>query len=347
MLLFLALLAAPATPADAPQDPGAPLLVADVQHASFGEEYQFGSARHVFVFRNDGDHPVTIREAQTRTGGIDARISFERGAVRPGASAAVTVEQPLGDRLGLVSFRYRITTDGPSDPPVRFSLSGFVQSAYLPERTFVEMGTIDPRAGASQAFDLASDEAPRLQLLGVLDAPPGVTVEVVGPSGEADEGLRLRLRVAPSARSGLLGGKVRLATNVAHQPRYELAFRAALYAEVVPSVVPLDFGGAVAGSAVVRTFELRSRSGGEVRVERIRDGAGLLTLSAEPCDEAAASCVRVRASLAPSAGAAPGSRSGEVIAELAGGTTVAVPWSAMLFVEGSEVRVLGGPGVEP
>ncbi|MBK9965704.1 MAG: DUF1573 domain-containing protein [Holophagales bacterium] len=341
LLLVLAGPPARSGPPPAPPAAIAPRLLPDEAHASFGESYQGSTVTHTFYLHNEGMKPVTIRRVETRSGGAGARFTTTPSTVPPGGAAALKVEQPLGDRLGKVTFRYRVTTDGPDDPPVRISLEGFVQSAYSPERLVVDLGSVDPRTGGSALVDLASDETGRLEIQKLETSSPELLVETVGRSGEADEGVSLRVRLGPGAPIGPYARRVRLTTNVANQPVLEGIVTGSVYGDVVPSPVPLSFGGGRPGAILAESFELRHRKGAGFRVVQLLDFTGGLAFGLGPCGaEGIPGCVRVNASFVSER---PGTFGGELVVELEEGETLLVPWSATVFPEGTDLRVIGAP----
>lgn len=259
--------------------PGA-LAFTEDPHQSFPDSYQHAVVERVFVAENRGSHPVTVEQALAVRG--SAELTAESAVIAPGEQVRVRVRQPLGNELGQTAFRYALVTDEPGVSRYRFSLSGFVQSAYDPERPLFDLGFVDRDRGARSSVELFSREVDRLELLGVTIGCSPVRLEAAR-SGIAGEGLLLTAILEPGASLGTLSGTATLTTNVASQPTVEIPLVAQVFGDLVPSGHPIELGLVRVGEHLTRDVTLRSRSGRPFSIDRVEDLGGFLTTDAAPC----------------------------------------------------------------
>jgi hypothetical protein len=254
---------------DAPhrQAARAEALEFDEVHARFADRWQHDTVEHVWRFENKS--PAAVRVVETVVVSGTAEIAAEPLTVPPGGTGRVTVRQALGDRLGESAFRYAIVTDEAGGARYRFTLSGFVQSAYDPESPALDFGFVDRTTGGTAEFELFSREVDRVVVTGVEGAPAWLAVTEPGRAGVAGEGAVVLGSLAPGAPEGYVSGTVTLKTNVAHQPEINLSWRAIVAGDVVPTENPLDLG--IADIGVERQTELRllSRSGRPFSIARL------------------------------------------------------------------------------
>jgi hypothetical protein len=252
---------------DAGSEPaGSRLVFPGGRSAGFGEIYQHTAVSHRFTFENRSDVPVRI--LGTTVVLESGRIEVEPELVPPGGRGEARIEQPVGDRLGEVTFRFGLRTDDPALPGPKLTLGGFVQSAYDPEVGRVELGQLDRSLGATAAFELASREADRLGPVTIAEGPSWLRLT---PRGESDGGQRLELEitVAPGAPLGFHVERLLLRTGVPHQPDYVLEVRTAIYGDVVPSEAPIDLGLLRQAWPFEKEITLRSRSGAAVEIAAV------------------------------------------------------------------------------
>ncbi|HET9768294.1 MAG TPA: hypothetical protein VFS60_15680, partial [Thermoanaerobaculia bacterium] len=257
--LALVALGAVSSPATAAANGG---LVFESTRVSFGDVYQFAVAEALFTAVNRSSRPLSIGEIEAVSLAGEARASKTR--LLPGERLEVAVRQPIGDKLGLTTFRFKVKTDDPATPEIRLSLSGFVQSAYEPETLRVDLGTVDRSRGAAGEVTVATREAASLALVKTDEAPSWLRV-AAGESGDP-AALRLAVTAAPGAPLGLQEVRVLLRTDLASQPQLQLRVVAAVFGDFVPSPPHLDLGLARLGSSVGGDVEIRSRSGQRVSI---------------------------------------------------------------------------------
>lgn len=287
LLLQLALPAIPATADERPEKapgvvtdvPGALVFVED-QHQEFADSYQFAVIDHEFTAVNRGPQPVVIERALAVRD--DASVVAEPTVVAPGAAVRIRVRQPLAASLGRAAFRYALITDEPGVSRYRFSLSGFVQSAYDPERSVFDFGMVDRDLGARATIEVASREVDSLELLAATTDGAPIRVET-SPTGVMGEALILTAILEPGAPLGTLAGTITLTTTVGHQPTLEIPFSAQIFGDLVPSEHPITFGLVRVSDHVTKDITLTSRSGRAFTIEAIDGGGGPVTTDAAPC----------------------------------------------------------------
>jgi hypothetical protein len=267
-------------------------LVIDGPRARFDDAYQATSVTHRFPFRNRGAKPVVIEQALALAPGGTVEVSPR--VVPAGGEGAIVVRQSLVDVLGLVTFRYALVTDEPGVSRYRLLLSGFVQSAYEPERAFLDLGGLECSAGGAASFELFSREVERLEVVDISGVPDGVRVRITERAGDAEEGVRIRVELAGAGMLGTRTGRFQIRTNVPQQPTFDVGFRANVFCDLVPTESPVVFGLANEGQEMTRTVELVSRSGRPVKIDRAEDPTQVVRAALAPCGEERPSCVGLR-----------------------------------------------------
>lgn len=332
-----------ATPA---QEARSGLLVLAEPHAQFGDRYQFETVAWSFAITNSGAVPVRITQAIALDG--TGEVSVQPEWIAPGAGARIEVSQPLADHLGAVAFRYAILTDEPATPRSRFTLSGFVQSAYDPERPRLDFGNLDRAHGGKAQATLASREVERLRIEGVEGAPAFLQVSWSDPGGEGDAPAHLAATLKPEAPQGLLTGTLHLRTNVPHQPLVPVQFVAQVFADVVPQENPLRLGAIRIGESGTKRVRLVSRSERAFRITGVTDSAGPaspLAVTVRTCDGAPApsACHELELRLAP---LATGPISGNIEVQIAGESDrVPLLYNALAIRPDAVIRQLELPPV--
>jgi hypothetical protein len=267
-------------------------LVVDSPRARFDDAYQLAGVTHRFAFRNRGEKAVAIEQALALAPGGTVEVAPR--VVPPGGAGEIVVRQALGETLGLVTYRYALVTDEPGVSRYRVLLTGFVQSAYEPERALLDLGVVDAGTGGAATLELFSREVSRLEVAEISGVPDGVRVRIDERAGDLAEGVRVRVELTPGGPFGARFGGFRLRTNVPNQPVYDVAFRANVFGDLVPSEHPVVLGLANEGQRVSRTVELASRSGRPVAVERAEDPTRSVQVDLAPCAEPRPSCVALR-----------------------------------------------------
>ncbi len=322
-----------------------PGLAFDQPHRAFADAYQFGEVREVFAFRNQSSRPVLIEQA-IAVGGSGLAEAVPK-VVPPGGSGEVRVVQPLGgDHLGKTAFRYALVTDEPGVARYRFSLSGFVQSAFEPEKPELLFGRIERGQSGSLEIEVASREVARLEIRGFESLPPWLAMTVAGQAAGDPQGVRIAAKIAGRPPLGWQHGDLQLRTNVPNQPLLSVRYAATFYGDVVPSVDGISFGALELGGSYRQTLELRSRGGAPVGLRTAADPEGKVKVAVAPCpgrpdDEA---CRELILDLALSPLAAPGPFTGR-IEVAAGGETEAlpIPYSGIASPPGTPIRQLALP----
>lgn len=270
------------------------------RHTTFSDAYQFSAVEHEFVIRNNAAHPITIVEGIAVSG--TGEVIFDPAPVPPGGTTRVRAIQPVGDNLGTTAFRFAVITDEPGRPKHRFSLSGFVQSPYDPERIHVDLGFVDRRNPNTGSFELYSREVEQLRLTTSATDNAHITVEAA-PVGFVDEGLEVTATLSSNLPRGLLFGTATLTTNVPSQPRIDFTYTVNLFDDVAPKENPVAFGLIRVGQESIKTIIVESRSGTPFAIDSTDDTIGeILNVSWKPCDGRTGDtspCFHVQFSLSP------------------------------------------------
>lgn len=271
-------------------------LVVEAPHARFDDRYQGESVEHAWTVVNSGDVDVTVERALSVDG--TGRVEMVPRVLASGERAVVTVEQPLGDQLGESSFRYALISDEPGVARYRFSLSGFVQSAFDPEvleLRFPPSADETPRAAA----EVGSREVERLEIRRAVDPPPWLEVGWSATGERPDDPLEVEARLLPSSPVGIVGGSFALETNVVHQPLLWVRYSGAVYRELLPETNPVALGAVDVGGEQVSAVQVRRVSAGPLaRLEASSDHPWV-SARVEACEQPADACRSLRLRFTP------------------------------------------------
>ena len=316
-------------------------LVVEAPSAQFGERYAGTELAHAFAVRNDGPRPVRVLGV-----GPDAPAAADAlpGPIPPGGRAQVTVRPGTEGRLGVVTYRFLLKADD-GLPDRRLTLSGFLQSAYDPDRPVLQ-GDVAP--GGVARVTVGSREVERLEVLEVLGAPVFLSVRAKAPG--ADGTVALEAAVASDAPLGLHAGTLRVRTNVPSQPHLSLPYSLKVFEDVAPDAAPVDLGVLRRGQPFEKTVALRSRAGRAFEVKSVQGAGPGIAVEAAACPDAEPGC---RALVFKGVGPAPGGRiGGAVRVVLSEGRELSVPYSGLPVGADTVVRDLGAigetsPGLAP
>jgi hypothetical protein len=244
-----------------PRTPPPPALRFESQVVSFGEVYQFADIAVTFTAVNQGGRAVRLTGLHAITKGGTV-VADPPDVVPPGSRLQVRVRQPVGSRLGMTSFRFRVDTDDPGGPAMKLSAPGFVQSAYDPELVRIDFGLVERTRGAQLETEVTTREADRLEVTDVEGVPEWLDLEHTVDRSAPTPTLKLKVSIRAGAPLGLFTGVALVRTNVANQPLLEVAFRGAVDGNIVPSGHGFDFQAVEVGQCVERSVGLRRRGGG-------------------------------------------------------------------------------------
>jgi len=325
--------------ASAPALTATPALVFDARHAQFGDLYQGSTVEQRYTFTNTGETPVTVIDTFVVDG--TGRVSVSPRSVPPGAGGVAVVRQPLANLLGRTAFRYALITDEPDVDRYRFTLSGFVQSAYDPETLTIDFDLVDRVEGATAEVELSSREVPALAVRPPVGLPQSIGIEILGRAGTAGQGQRLQATLPAGVAPGLVSGSFMLQTNVAHQPEVRVFYRANVIGDVVPSENPLQLGITRIGEVLLKEIQLESKTGRPFEVERIADSGDLFEWTVDPCVDGGDTCRRLVLRLEPET---PLSLIGKLRVHLAGeADPVTLNYRGMVVTQGTVIKTIELP----
>lgn len=331
-------------PAKAPgvvSDKSGVLIFGEPAHALFDDAYQFDTLERTFEISNQGSKPVTIVQALAVGGG--ASVNAGSSLVAPGETVLIDVNQPLEDVLGNAAFRYALITDEPGVSRYRFSLSGFVQSAFDPERPLLDFGAVDRVRGAVTSNEIFCREVDRLELSLPVELPAGLVVDL-DRAGLFDEGVGVTARLTAESPLGLHTDTLMFSTNVLHQPFLEVAVRADVIGDIVPSEHPINLGLFEVGARAVHIVRLQSRTGSPFEIESVVDSEGVVDVLPTPCrGERPAPCWDL---LLESIHDQPGALGGHLMVQVSGiEERVPLSYRGLVVRPGTKVKKLETPAL--
>jgi len=227
-------------------------LTISPQHARFAPSYQYQQIRHEYRVVNGGDHPVVLDRIEARSAGNGRAIDFPR-RLEPGQAGTITIEQPTEDFLGDSGFRFALFTDEADVDRYRFSLSGFIQSAYEPERAGIDFGELRRGSAVTRTLTVESREASDWRLLEVVQAPPFLKITL--------DGHTITATLSEDAPPGFVSGTVLVKTSVPTQDRLAIGLRGFVSGDLVPEQRALSLGAVEIGGEAHGTLRIVHRDG--------------------------------------------------------------------------------------
>lgn len=216
------------------------------KHANFEPATTFSTIKQTYTLFNDGNTPVVIRDWKAISG--QGEVIGLPDSIQPGQSHQFQVELNLAGRLGESAFRFALFSDEAGVDRYRFTLSGFVFSLTSPEHALLDFGRATAGKGARREVTLSAREKTALALTAVSDTPDWLEASVSGATVVA--------RIRDDATLGLKAGTIRVATNFAQQPYVEVAAKAIVEGNLVPSSYALGFRPTEVGNTVTAGLEL-------------------------------------------------------------------------------------------
>ncbi|MEO8669865.1 MAG: hypothetical protein ABI411_01045 [Tahibacter sp.] len=239
----------------------APALVISPQHERFADSYQFSTIRQNYTVTNQGTATVVLKRIEARSG--IGNIIDNPKQLAAGASGQIVVEVPVGAAIGDTSFRFALFTDEPSVDRYRFTLSGFVQSAFDPEVSSADFGTLNRGDTPTREIEIASREAADWTFGAVVEQPDFVKVSI--------NGKRITVGLLESTPPGFISGRVLVRSTVPQQPMVVVAITGFVLGELILDEKAVNVGAVELGSTVQQSFNVRTRQSlalkGQLRAE--------------------------------------------------------------------------------
>lgn len=286
----------PLAPAGGPQ----PRVAVEQAEFDFGVLEREAESRHSFVFRNEGEYPLELRQGTTSCKCTLSKLA--EAPIPPGGSAEVTLEWKAN--TGGETFRQtaEILTNDPQRPRVVLTIRGRIQEtiSVAPE-ALVFGNLLVHEEGRAEALVLSA-KYPEFELRGQRLTGPAHSdrLAIAWEPLTADElstrqavaGYRLRATLEPGLPVGEFKQEVVLETNLAERPEIKVPIAAMISGDI--SVIGpgwkelpgnrgiLHLGTVTRGTEVERTLRLlvRGPARSEVRFEvaEVRPPALAVTL---------------------------------------------------------------------
>ncbi len=321
-------------PAKAIGQRGVPgVLFIEEAHRKFDDCYQGETIVQKWNIVNPSDHPVKILKAFRVED--ESPLEVEDSILNAGSSTTLTVRQEVDSSLGRSSYRYALITDEPGVSRYRFSLTGFVQSAYDPEAPQFQFGVQDQSAGGSLDLEVFSREVDRIEIKAVEGLPTYLKASWSDRIGIADEGVRIRLNLAPGAPLGINFGAFTLSTNVPHQPTLYARWAATLYGDHVPGTNPIDLGIVEVGSQGVAATTFVHRSGQAVKILSALSSNPEIQTEISDCQPASPGCSKLKLIARPFL---RGPFKGSITVQFEGGEALPLNFQGIAATPGTQIR---------
>ena len=211
--------------------------VAETQH-DFGSMDSNASDRHEFIFRNNGDSPLTLEAGKTTCKCTLSDIG--EGTILPGESAAVTVEWSGKGLVGPYTQTATILTNDPRKRKVDLRVKGTMtaKTRMVPDTlVFSSVSAGHSAQGDVRIYGYLDDP---IEITGCeVDDPEQVDVTISPMSSEEVEGEeyatcghRVSVTLKPGLPPGPFETKIRVKTNVEGLKELFIPVDANIYSEI-------------------------------------------------------------------------------------------------------------------
>lgn len=200
----------------------APDLTVDQPVFDFGTIAQGKKVEHVFILKNKGTTPLTIKNTSTSCGCTAANVSSS--VIQPGKSAEIKTTFDSSNFTGKVTKTVSVETDAPQNPVRTLTLKGTIVEEVIISPRQINLGKI--KAGEKKEITLTVENkgSKKLHLIDVKTSLPQVTSSVsksvIPPGGTAT------ILVTATTRDGdrFLSGYLSLKTSNPHKSIITIPF---------------------------------------------------------------------------------------------------------------------------
>ena len=181
----------------------------------FGTVFQGESVRHVFVFANRGDAPLTIDKVSSSCGCTAALASAK--VLAPGESGEIQTSFDSTRFRGAINKTVYLYTNDPAQPMVQLQIKGNVQVEVALEPQQVNFGTVAPKRTVKSTVNLINQGKQEVRLEGLETTAPELAARlsaaVVPPGGQVTVELALTPKPGQPRFSGYVLFKAAGAIN--------------------------------------------------------------------------------------------------------------------------------------
>ena len=234
-------------------------LTVDENEIDFGEKFQFTEIAHdVKVWNNSKSVIVFVDQKAS-----DA-IKFDRLTLNPKESTTIHLTVPLANHVGYFGRRIVLTTEESGKVETYpILIKGFVHTVIDDIDPGVDFGVIDLKAPkVEKVLSLSSEEAPKLRVVKVLEAPEFVDARV----DESHNQVVLTSR--ETSQLGIRKGVLKIIIDTPQQREVWANVLMDIHGNVVPDQNPLAFGVQRPSTARPVRLQLHSRDHTAFSIEK-------------------------------------------------------------------------------
>ena len=233
----------------------------------FGTVEQGEPVAHVFRFINQGDGPLRIEQVQTSCGCTATVVSSD--VIQPGASGEIGTLLDTSGWFGDKARTVMVHTNDPKLPVVTLKLQGRVvaEVAALPAQLY--LGRVRRGRKVTRAVDIVYDPARGVEVTGVENNHPGISVQVGELNAAGHGGKRLTVTLADDVSPGGVNDRILVRTTSAKVPELAIAVFGSVEGDLVVRPPQVSFGILAAGGTGVRKVLIKNRGNRPVRILRV------------------------------------------------------------------------------
>ncbi len=179
--------------------------------------YDFGTipqgqlVEHVFIIRNIGDKPLTIKAVRPSCGCTAAQVSAK--VVNPGQSSRIKATFNSTNFPGSIHKTIAVETDDPRQHMTTLSLTGVVIEEIVISPRQVNFGLLKSGASKTVTISLANNGKRPLRILSVKSHLPQVRVQAYDQVAKQGKPATITVSAAPHGNAPSLSGFISIMTD--------------------------------------------------------------------------------------------------------------------------------------
>jgi len=189
----------------------APTVTVPQMEYNFGSVFQGESVRHVFVFSNRGDAPLSVEKVSSSCGCTAALASAK--TLAPGESGEIQTSFDSARFRGAISKTVYLYTNDPAQPMVQLQIKGNVQVEVEIEPQLVNFGAVPPKRTVKSTVTLINQGKQQVHLDGLETTTPELAARLsatdIPPGGKA----AIELALTPKPGQARFSGYVMFKAN--------------------------------------------------------------------------------------------------------------------------------------
>lgn len=194
----------------------APELVVDQPVFDFGTILQGKKVEHVFILKNKGNAPLSIKKTNTSCGCTVAVVSSP--VIQPGKSGEIKTTFDSTNFTGKVNKSVSVESDDPQKPVFTLTVKGTVAEEIVISPRQVNFGKFKAGTVPEQTLTVENKGSKKVSFSDVKSSIPQITVTLSKNALSPSESGTIRIKATPRTGDRFLSGYVSMKTSNPNKP---------------------------------------------------------------------------------------------------------------------------------